>query len=80
MWWKPNKSIEKGDKMEIKERILLEKRLQKIKNNEKRLIVRLREVHNMTYQQIGELLGSDRTTVSRKYMEYARAKGDVEKC
>lgn len=67
MWWKPNKSIEKGDKMEIKERILLEKRLQKIENNEKRLIVRLREVHNMTYQQIGDLLGTDRTTVSRKY-------------
>lgn len=53
--------------MEIKERILLEKRLQKIENNEKRLIVRLREVHNMTYQQIGDLLGTDRTTVSRKY-------------
>ena len=53
--------------MNLQERIELEKELQKIENHETRLIVRLRQVHNMTYQQIGEVLQIDRTTVARKY-------------
>ena len=55
--------------MNLQERIGLEKRLLKIENHETRLIIRLRQVHNMTYQQIGELLRMDRTTVARKYKE-----------
>lgn len=46
--------------------------LNSIEDGELRLIMRLRAVNNMSWEDIGEEVGKDRRTVSRKFYNYFR--------
>lgn len=46
--------------------------LESIDDDELRLIMRLRSVNNMSWEKIGEEVGKDRRTVSKKFYNYFR--------
>lgn len=52
------------------ERKRIEDFLNTIENAETRLIIRLRAVNNMKWEEIGAELGMDRTTVSKKFYKF----------
>jgi len=54
----------------LEERERLEKMLEEIKDPEIRLIVRLRCVNNVGWQEIGDEIGMDRRAASRKYHDF----------
>lgn len=56
------------------ERKKIEKFLSLIEDAELRLIIRLRAVNNMSWEEIGEELRMHRTTVSKKYYKFFRKK------
>lgn len=56
------------------ERRKAETLLNTIEDPETRLIVRLRIVNNMKWEEIGEMLEMSRTTVSRKYYKFLQKK------
>ena len=53
-----------------KERRKFEEFLNEVEDPELRLILRLRCVNNMSWYEIGEQLGMDRRTASRKFFRY----------
>lgn len=53
-----------------KERGRVEKFLISIEDAEMRLIMRLRAVNNMKWEEIGQEVGMERTTVSKKFYKY----------
>lgn len=50
----------------------VERFLQGIEDNEIRLIVRMRAINCMNWYQIGEEIGMERTTVSKKYRNFLK--------
>lgn len=56
-------------KLQIK-RAKIEEFLSQVEDAETRLIMRLRCINNMRWEDIGEELGMSRTTVSRKFYNY----------
>lgn len=48
-----------------------------IEDNETRLIVRLRCINNMDWMDIGEELGMERTTASKKFYKYLDEQGII---
>lgn len=48
----------------------IERFLQEIEDPELRLIIRLRSINHLGWQEIGEELGMDRRTASRKYQKF----------
>lgn len=52
------------------ERKKIEDFLNTVEDAELRLIIRLRAVNNMKWEEIGEELGMDRRTASRKFLNY----------
>lgn len=50
-----------------------------IEDNETRLIVRLRCINNMDWIDIGEELGMERTTASKKFYKYLDEQGIIRK-
>ena len=52
------------------ERKEVEEFLKEIPDAELRLIMRLRSIHNMRWEDIGDQIGMDRRTASRKYYDY----------
>ena len=54
------------------ERKKMEEFLSSIEDVELRLIVRLRVVNNMKWEEIGAELGMERTTVSKKFYKFFR--------
>lgn len=56
------------------ERKKIEKFLSSIEDVELRLIIRLRAVNNMNWEEIGAQLGMHRTTVSKKYYNFFKIK------
>ena len=52
------------------ERKKIEDFLNTVEDAELRLIIRLRAVNNMKWEEIGEELGVDRRTASRKFLNY----------
>lgn len=46
--------------------------LESVSDDELRLIMRLRAVNNMSWENIGEEIGKDRRTVSKKFYNYFR--------
>lgn len=57
-----------------RERLKMEKFLITIDDAETRLIIRLRCVNNMRWQEIGEEIGAERTTVSKKFYNFWKGK------
>lgn len=57
-------------KMLYVERKKLEEFLESIEDAELKLIIRLRAVNNMKWEKIGEELGMDRRTASRKFYKF----------
>lgn len=55
-------------------RLAAEEFLQTIENAEDRLIIRLRIVNNMKWQEIANEVGLERTTVSKKFYKFFSAK------
>lgn len=55
-----------------RERARLEDYIGSIENAEIRLIMRLRHINCMTWEQIGDELHMDRTTISKKYNNYMK--------
>lgn len=53
-----------------KERLKMELFLQDIPDAQMRLIIRLRCVNGLPWKEIGEKMGMDRTTASRKFYSY----------
>lgn len=53
-----------------KKRMAAEEFLQTIKNAEDRLIVRLRVIDNMKWQEIADEIGLERTTVSKRFYKF----------
>lgn len=53
-----------------KKRMEIESFLQTIKNAEDRLIIRLRVIDNMKWQEIADKLGLERTTVSKRFHKF----------
>lgn len=53
-----------------KERLKMELFLQDIPDAQMRLIIRLRCVNRLPWKEIGEKMGMDRTTASRKFYSY----------
>lgn len=53
-----------------KERLKMELFLQDIPDAQMRLIIRLRCVNGLSWKEIGEKMGMDRTTASRKFYSY----------
>lgn len=51
-------------------RATIQQFIEEIEDNETRLIVRLRCINNMDWQQIGAELGMDRTTASKKFYNF----------
>ena len=49
-----------------------ERFLQTIEDAEIRLIIRLRAINDMGWREIGELVGMERTTVSKKYRNFLK--------
>ena len=62
-----------------KKRAEIEKFICGIKDNETRLIVRLRCINNMDWIDIGEELGMERTTASKKFYKYLDEQGIIRK-
>lgn len=52
------------------ERRKIERFIAKIKDAEMRLIIRLRCINNMHWQEIGREIGLERTTVSKKFYKF----------
>ena len=52
----------------------IERFLQEVEDPELRLIIRLRSINNLGWQEIGEELGMDRRTASRKYQRFCEEK------
>lgn len=61
-----------------KKRTEIEEFISTIEDNETRLIVRLRCINNMDWQQIGGELGMDRRTASRKFYAYMEKEGIIK--
>lgn len=61
-----------------KKRAEIEEFICGIKDNETRLIVRLRCINNMDWIDIGEELGMDRRTASRKFCSYLEKEGIIK--
>ncbi len=61
-------------KMLQTERKKIEKFLSSIEDVELRLVIRLRAVNNMNWEEIGAELGMSRTTVSRKFYKFFKKK------
>lgn len=61
-----------------KKRAEIEEFICGIKDNETRLIVRLRCINNMDWIDIGEELGMDRRTASRKFYSYLEKEGIIK--
>lgn len=53
-----------------RKRVAAEEFLQSVEDAEIRLIMRLRVVNNMSWENIGKEVGMSRTTVSRKFYQY----------
>lgn len=62
-----------------KKRTEIEEFICGIKDNETRLIVRLRCINNMEWREIGEELGMERTTASKKFYKYLEEKEIIKK-
>ena len=62
-----------------KKRAEIEEFIRGIKDNETRLIVRLRCINNMDWIDIGEELGMERTTASKKFYKYLDEQGIIRK-
>ena len=62
------------------ERLKIEKLLMAEPDAEMRLILRLRCVNNMTWQEIGDEIGMNRTTVSRKFYSYFEKNESCTQC
>lgn len=62
-----------------KKRAEIEEFICGIEDNETRLIVRLRCINNMDWIDIGEELGMERTTVSKKFYKYLDEQGIIRK-
>lgn len=60
-------------------RVQLEDFIESIQDNETRLIVRLRCINNMDWQQIGEEMCMDRTTASKKFYNFLDEQGIIRK-
>ena len=60
-----------------KKRVEIEEFISSIKDNEIRLIVRLRCINNMDWQQIGDELGMERTTASKKFYNFLDKQGII---
>ena len=58
----------------LKTRAEMEKFLQEIDDPELRMILRLRSIQHLGWQEIGEELGMDRRTASRKYQKFCQKK------
>ena len=80
-----NKSKELDDMLNYslcklqEKRAELERFINEISDNEVRLIVRLRCINNMDWQQIGVELGMDRTTASKKFYNFLDEQGILRK-
>jgi len=61
------------------ERKKIEEFISTIPDSETRLIVRLRAVNNMRWEDIGVELGFERTTVSKKFYKYFKENKDSHK-
>ena len=61
-------------KMLQMEKKKIEKFLSLIEDAEMRLIIRLRAVNNMRWEEIGAQIGMHRTTVSKKYYNFFKTK------
>ena len=78
-----NKSKELDDMLNYslcklqEKRAELERFINEISDNEIRLIVRLRCINNMDWQQIGAELGMDRRTASRKFYAFLEGEGII---
>ena len=57
-----------------KKRMAAEEFLQTIENAEDRLIIRLRVINNMKWQEIADEIGLERTTVSKRFYKFLRFK------
>lgn len=55
-----------------RERKKIEQFLDTVKDSELRLILRLRCINNMNWQEIGDEIGMDRRTASRKFYNYLK--------
>ena len=62
-----------------KKRAEIEEFICGIEDNETRLIVRLRCINNMDWIDIGEELGMERTTASKKFYKYLDEQGIIRK-
>ncbi|MCL2866071.1 MAG: hypothetical protein FWE25_11110 [Lachnospiraceae bacterium] len=62
--------LEESLQKAYQEREQLEKLVEKIQDPEIRVIVRLRCINNVGWQEIGEEIGMDRRTASRKYYDF----------
>ena len=62
-----------------KKRAEIEEFICGIEDNETRLIVRLRCINNMGWIDIGEELGMERTTASKKFYKYLDEQGIIRK-
>lgn len=61
-------------KMLYVERKKMEEFLASIEDAELKIIIRLRAVNNMKWEEIGEELGMDRRTASRKFYKFFKKK------
>lgn len=62
-----------------KKRMEIEEFISEIEDNETRLLVRLRCINNMEWREIGEELGMERTTASKKFYKYLEEKEIIKK-
>lgn len=62
-----------------KKRTEIEEFISSIEDNETRLIVRLRCINNMDWQQIGDELALHRTTASKKFYDFLDSQGIIKK-
>lgn len=71
-----NKELEKALNINLftlqRKRVEAEEFLGNIEDAEMRLIFRLRIINNMSFEKIGEEIGMDRRTVSRKFYQYLK--------
>lgn len=58
----------------LKTRAEMEQFLQEIEDPELRMILRLRSVQHLGWQEIGDELGMDRRTAARKYQKFCKEK------
>lgn len=68
------REIEELYEIKLKELFLVRSRIERyintISDSEVRLIIRLRSINNMNWDQIGAEIGMDRRTASRKYFRF----------